>query len=162
VELLRDLRMQLETPPRHPIERGAAAPVERQEAAGFAGRGARDGMTFDHDGHGAAPAEQIRDGDADRAAAADDDAPSHTLTLSRRAIAVTRDPRYLSRLAGLMEDASSLPEVVVQGRVVPRRLLDVAAGAVAGRDLGRHRFSAQHRASAGRLDARRRPARAGR
>jgi hypothetical protein len=63
--------MELEAPPRQTIERAAAAPVERQEAARFAGGCAGDLVTLDDDRPRAASACKIGDRGADRAAAAD-------------------------------------------------------------------------------------------
>jgi hypothetical protein len=66
--------MQIEAAPRQWIERGAATPVERQEAAGLAGGRACDLVTLDDDRPRATPACEIGDRSADRAAAADHDA----------------------------------------------------------------------------------------
>ena len=74
VEFVGEFGVKIEAPPRQSIERAAAAPVERQEAARLAGGRAGDCVTLDHDRLRAAPAEEVGDRDADRAAAADDDA----------------------------------------------------------------------------------------
>jgi hypothetical protein len=76
--------MQGEAAPCQPIERAAAAPVERQKAARLAGRRTGDLVTLDHDRLGAALTEEIGDGGADGAAAADDDASgsAHPATVS--------------------------------------------------------------------------------
>ena len=72
------LGMQREAAPRQSVERRAGAPVERQEAARFAGRRARDLVALDDDRLRTAPAREIGDRGADRAAAADHDAPART------------------------------------------------------------------------------------
>ena len=76
--------MELEAPPRQTIERAAAAPVERQEAARFAGGCAGDLVTLDDDRQRAASAGKVSDRGADRATAADHDAlaRAHTATVS--------------------------------------------------------------------------------
>jgi hypothetical protein len=76
--------MELEAPARQTIERAAAAPVERQEAARFAGGCAGDRVTLDDDRQLAAAACKVGDRGADRATAADHDAlaRAHTATVS--------------------------------------------------------------------------------
>jgi len=66
--------MERVAPARQPIERAAAAPVERQEAAGFTGGCAGNRVTLYDDRPGAASACEISDCGADRAATADHDA----------------------------------------------------------------------------------------
>ena len=66
--------MDLEASPRQLIDRGAAAPVERQEASRFAGGRASDLVTFYEDRQRAPSACEIGDRGADRATAADHDA----------------------------------------------------------------------------------------
>jgi hypothetical protein len=66
--------MQREAPPRQSIERAAAAPVQRQKAARLARGRAGDGVTLDDGRPRAAPACEIRNRGADRAATADHDA----------------------------------------------------------------------------------------
>ena len=66
--------MELEATPRQSIERAAAAPVERQEAALFAGCRAGDLMTLDDDRQCAASACEVGDRGADRTTTADHDA----------------------------------------------------------------------------------------
>jgi len=83
--------MEREAPPCQLVERGAAAPVEREEAARFAGGGARHLVTFDDDRLRAAPACEIRHCRADCPTAADHDAlarahaASHSQPASRLA-----------------------------------------------------------------------------
>ena len=76
--------MELDAPPRQTIERAAAAPVEREEAARFAGGCAGDLVTLDDDRQRAASACRAGDRGADRATAADHDAlaRAHTATVS--------------------------------------------------------------------------------
>jgi hypothetical protein len=62
------------TAPRQRIERGAGAPVERQEAAGLAGCGSGHLGPFHHRHVDPAAAEEIGGAGADHAAAADHDA----------------------------------------------------------------------------------------
>ncbi len=66
--------MDLEASPRQLIDRGAAAPVERQEASRFAGGRASDLVTFYEDWPRAPSACEVGDRGADRATAADHDA----------------------------------------------------------------------------------------
>ena len=76
--------MELEATPRQSIERAAAAPVERQEAARFAGCRAGDLVTLDDDRPCAASAHEVGDRGADRATTADHRAlaRAHTATVS--------------------------------------------------------------------------------
>ena len=76
--------MELEATPRQSIERAAAAPVERQEAARFAGCRAGDLVTLDDDRPRAASAYEVGDRGADRATTADHHAlaRAHTATVS--------------------------------------------------------------------------------
>ena len=73
-ELRRKFGMDLEASPRQLIDRGAAAPVERQEASRFAGGRASDLVTFYEDWPRAPSACEVGDRGADRATAADHDA----------------------------------------------------------------------------------------
>ena len=73
-ELGRKFGMDLEASPRQLIDRGAAAPVERQEASRFAGRRAGDLVTFYEDRPPAPSACEVSNRGADRATAADHDA----------------------------------------------------------------------------------------
>ena len=73
-ELVGELGVEREAAPCQSVERRAAAPVERQKAARLARRRTGHGVALDHDGLCPAPAEEVGDGDTDRAAAADDDA----------------------------------------------------------------------------------------
>ena len=65
--------MEREAAPREALERGAVAPVEREEAAGFARGRAGDARPLDHDRRGAAAGEEIGKAGPDRAGAADHD-----------------------------------------------------------------------------------------
>ena len=80
------LGMQREAPPRQPVEWAAAAPVQRQKSARFARGRTGDCVTFDDDGLGATPTEEVGGRSANRAAAADDDASgsAHALTVAAR------------------------------------------------------------------------------
>src|SRR5262249_51218371 len=70
--------MELKTPPRQGVERAAAAPVERKEAARFAGSRTGDGVSLDHGRPRAASAREIGDRGADCATATDHDARGRT------------------------------------------------------------------------------------
>src|SRR5262245_49680589 len=65
--------MDLEASPRQLIDRGAAAPVERQEASRFSGGRASDLVTFYEDRPPAPSACEVSNRGADRATAADHD-----------------------------------------------------------------------------------------
>src|SRR5262249_2524679 len=80
-ELGRKFGMDLEASPRQLIDRGAAAPVERQEASRFAGGRASDLVTFYEDRRRAPSACEVGDRGADRAAAADHDALARAHTV---------------------------------------------------------------------------------
>ena len=71
--------MDLEASPRQLIDRGAAAPVERQEASRFAGGRASDLVTFYEDRPRAPSACEVGDRGADRTTAADHNALAHTV-----------------------------------------------------------------------------------
>src|SRR5262249_15579495 len=94
-ELFGKLGMQRKAAPRQRVERRAGAPVERPEAAGLARRRAADLMPLDDDRVRAAPAREPGDRGADRAAAADDDAPvrRHGASVSGLAVRFQRRPR---------------------------------------------------------------------
>src|SRR5262245_65958061 len=70
--------MELKTPPRQGVERAAAAPVERKEAARFAGSRTGDGVSLDDGRPRAASAREIGDRGADCATATDHDARGRT------------------------------------------------------------------------------------
>ena len=76
--------MELETSPRQLIERVAATPVERQEAARLAGGRAGDGVTLEDGRLRAASACEVGDRRTDRATTADHDARAgaHTSVVS--------------------------------------------------------------------------------
>src|SRR5215218_7395432 len=75
------------------LERGAVAPVARQEAAGLARRGAGDPCPLDDDRLQAAPREEIGEAGSDDAAAADHHthAPLPSGAARGRAIASARN-----------------------------------------------------------------------
>ena len=78
-EFGRKFGMDLEASPRQLIDRGAATPVERQEASRFAGGRASDLVTFYEDRPRAPSACEVGDRGADRATAADHNALAHTV-----------------------------------------------------------------------------------
>src|SRR5262249_57107374 len=83
-ELGRKFGMEREAPPCQSIKWAAAAPVEGQEAARLAGGRTGDSVTLDDGRPRAASAGEVGDRSADRATAADHDAPAqaHSATVS--------------------------------------------------------------------------------
>src|SRR5262249_35768990 len=77
-ELGGEFGMELEASPRQFVERAAATPVERRDAARFAGWCAGDLATFDGDRLRAASTCEVGDRGADRATTADHDALAGT------------------------------------------------------------------------------------
>ena len=93
VKLLGEARVKREAAARETLERGAVAPVARQEAAGLARRGAGDPCPLDDDRLQAAAGEEIGEALSDDAAAADHHthAPLPSGAARGRAIASARN-----------------------------------------------------------------------